>query len=106
LKIDADIESSNKQSREREIYSLLIKSDWLRFTDIDTIIHDDPIWDVEVISIGKNSLEFIRIYRRPGQARMAYELRSINTSSRSFIIREWFYYRGILTGMRTWKLKR
>jgi len=103
LKIDAEINSKLHPS-ERKIFLLLLKSDWLRFTDIDTIIQDDPRWDVEVISIGKNSLEFIRIYY--GRYVAQHELRSINTSSRSFIIREWFYSQGFLTGMRTWKLKR
>jgi len=103
LKIDADIDKFKVE--ERVTYLLLIKSDWLRFSDIDNIIQDDPMWDVEVISIGKNLLEFMRRNPRLGGP-VQHQLRSISTSSGSFIIREWFYSRGILTGMRTWKLKR
>jgi hypothetical protein len=106
---EAEVMNADYRSRQLQILWLLLKKERLRFGDMETIKHDAPQWDVELISIDKDSLMFMRKFRRAGHRSTSLqhiELRSLHTSRKVFTLKEWFYIQGTLTRMRTWTLQR
>lgn len=109
LMIEADLESTDLHIVKREYFWFLLKKDWLRFGNLNTSNKDHQEWDIELISIDKNSLQFLRKFpmkTEEGGILRFFELRSINTSSRSFFIKEWIYINGFLDTIRTWSVKK
>lgn len=109
LIIESDILRIDAGIQHLQFHWLLLKEDWLRFGDTDSGEHDLSQWDIEPVAIDKGLLVFIRKFRRLGHRGISLqhlELRSLQVSPRSYILREWFYVQGYLTGKRTWTLKK
>lgn len=114
VRITHDLEGlvSIESEDPRFVLWLHLQENWLRFGDMETRLHDAPQWDIELLSVGTDSFEFLRKFRRQLRSlprRMSthhIELRSFSIANDTLIIREWFYTQGLLATMRTWSLSR
>jgi len=103
------LDGFNTRTRETQVHWLNYYNDLLHFGDRKGINYTAPQWQVEIISISKDSLMFMRKFRRSGRLNTSLqhlELRSLHVSQKSAVIMEWFYIQDSLARIRRWELRK